>query len=113
MQSFFTYGRSQATMLERESTKSANQGDAKEIGHKLPWMVRIPVQVNVEAPSYLDEHERPAGVRGIGGPGLHDQPPHSTTSQLRTSIKDEAVPSATHCPSSGLHKTKKHQSGVL
>ncbi|PIC46741.1 hypothetical protein B9Z55_006335 [Caenorhabditis nigoni] len=51
-------------MLERESTKSANQGDAKETGHKLPWMVRIPVQVNLEATSYLDEHERPAGVRG-------------------------------------------------
>ncbi|CAO4363616.1 unnamed protein product [Caenorhabditis nigoni] len=60
----FAIERCQATMLERESTKPANQGDAKETGHMLPWMVRIPVQVNEEAPSYLDEHERPAGVRG-------------------------------------------------
>ncbi|PIC53411.1 hypothetical protein B9Z55_003124 [Caenorhabditis nigoni] len=86
------------------------QGDAKETGHTLPWMVRIPVQVKLEAPSYLDEHERPAGVRGSADRVFR---PATTLFHVPAQDvdKEAAVPSAT--PTSYLGTSQNKEAYVL
>ncbi|PIC19255.1 hypothetical protein B9Z55_024869 [Caenorhabditis nigoni] len=87
-----------------------SKGDAKETGHTLPWMVRIPVQVKLEAPSYLDEHERPAGVRGSADRVFR---PATTLFHVPAQDvdKEAAVPSAT--PTSYLGTSQNKEAYVL